>query len=58
MLFYINEEIGFENDGLDDFYNGKFDSDIKLTNKQQYRHDYWNYVDERSDEYCDCYDCI
>lgn len=46
MLSYINEEIGFKNDGLDDFYNGKCNSDIKLTNKEQYRHDYWNYVDD------------
>jgi hypothetical protein len=56
MLFYINEEIGFENDGLDDFYNGECESD--LTNKEKYRHDYWNYVNERSDEYCDCYDLM
>lgn len=58
MLFYINEEIGFKNDGLDDYYNGECDSNIKLTNEEQYRHDYWNYINKRSDEYCDCYDCI
>ena len=44
MLFYINEDTDFENDGLDNFYNEKFED--KLTEKEQYRHDYWIYIDD------------
>ncbi len=55
MLFYIDEKIGFENDGLDSFYNGKCEGYKDLTEREQYRHDYWDYIGEQVEDYTECY---